>query len=215
MELSKMKYQHLITLSKEDIRNIVYEEETAVEEICDIGILFGGFSMLPNRADKAIELYQEGLLKRVLISGGIGYLNTDRKVPEAYKLEKYLLVNEISKSDILLEPNSKNTYENILFSLKLLKENYDLNKLKLAIITSDYHVKRCIETMRKQADIKPTIYGVGAKNGITDKGNWDKSLIGIRNIYQEAILLLHYAKQNRMCDVNVPLLKRNYLKKEK
>lgn len=215
MELSKIKYQNIILTSKTNITNIVYEEENRIEETCDVGILFVGFSMLTSRADKAIALYKEGLLKRILISGGIGFLNTDRSIPEAAKIEEYLLANGISKKDILLEQNSRNTYENILFSLQLLKENYDLNRLRLALISSDYHVRRCQETMRKQSENKITLYGVGAKNGRTDKENWMHSLVGRKNVYQEAFLLLYYAKQKRMCDIDIPTLKRNFHPKEK
>lgn len=99
---------------KKKLENFVYQRELPLENVCDVGILFGGFSMLPHRANKAID--QDGKIKRILCSGGIGYLNTDRKIPEAIKLQEYLLKKEISKTDILIEPNSRNTYENFVVS---------------------------------------------------------------------------------------------------
>lgn len=199
---------------KKWIENIVYQEEQSLMDTCDVGILFGGFSMLPNRANKALELYKQGMINRILISGGIGYLNTGRKIPEALKIEAYLYEKGIPQKEILVEPNSRNTYENILFSLKLLKESYKFNQLKLALITSDYHLKRCMGIMKKEED-QIELYGVGAKNGITDKENWSQSLSGIRNVCQEAMLLYYYASRGLMDKETIQTLNRQFFKKEK
>ena len=200
---------------KKKLENFVYQRELPLENVCDVGILFGGFSMLPHRANKAIELYQDGKIKRILCSGGIGYLNTDRKIPEAIKLQEYLLKKGISKTDILIEPNSRNTYENILLSLHILKEHYYLNGLRVSLITSDYHRKKCIETTHKQTENKMTIYGVGAKNGKNDKENWDQSILGICTILKECLLLNHYTQTERMERGETLLLEKKMSKKEK
>lgn len=114
----------------------------------DVAILFGGYKMIPDRADETLKLYKNGIIKRIIVSGGIGYLNTDKKVCEADKLFNYLIENCVLESDIIKENKSKNTYQNILYSFNILSSN-DLNKLKILLITSDFHMKRCLYLAKK------------------------------------------------------------------
>lgn len=84
MKLSNIKYNQIIFANNNDIEKIVYDKENQIlKEKCDIGVVFGGISMIPNRVERAISLYEKGQINRILVSGGIGYLNTDRKNSEA------------------------------------------------------------------------------------------------------------------------------------
>lgn len=208
MKASEIKYQDIFLKSTQStIEDLVYlKEEPFNKEKSDIGIVFGGLSMIPNRLNEAIELYQEELIQKILVTGGIGKLSLDRKTPEAFKMLEYLKGNHIPKQDILIEPEASNSHENIKYSLKLIKEKYNLEKTKLTLITSDYHMKRCIGMMLKETK-KENVYIKNAKNGMTDLENWKNTSFGKRVIYQEALLLCYYARHKRILDFDTELIR--------
>lgn len=207
-----MKYSQLKTLdiifklSKQDIENIVFVNETSnIKEKCDIGIILGGVSMIPYRADEGIRLYKEGLIKKILVAGGIGFLNIDKFNKEADKMYKYLIKNGIPKDDIIIEDNSKDTKQNLKYSLKLLSELYNLDNIKLVIITSHFHLKRCINLLKELYD--KDFYYFGVCDNKTDINSWKKTLYGKRLIYTEALLLHNPCKTNKILDIDIKSLK--------
>lgn len=206
MKISDIKYHDILFANKKDIEKIVFDtEHQELKEKCDVGIVFGGISMIPNRVEQAIFLYEKGQIDRILVSGGIGYLNTDRKNLEADKLQSYLLNKGIPKNDILVEDKSRNTHENIKFFLEVLKKEYTLKNLKLALISSDFHIRRCLALSSSYFD-KEKLFGSGVKDGITDIDNWKTSLYGKRLILTEALLLCYYAKNKVINDIDIKSL---------
>lgn len=111
----------------------------ALYEFCgahraDILIVLG--NSLPFTAELAAKLYRQGLCKKLLFSGGIGratelliklsgfggHISQTTPVSEAEILAQIAMNASVPKADIILEPDSTNTGENVLFSLALLKE---------------------------------------------------------------------------------------------
>lgn len=205
MKISDLKYSDImLRTTKQDLEKIVFAEDAdTLPQRCEVGIVFGGVSMIPHRVDKAVDLYHEGMLERILVTGGIGYLNTDRRTPEALKMQEYLISKDIPQYAIITEDASRNSLENVINSLELLSTDYnDLDAIRLALITSDFHVRRCRGMMAFHTN-NSDLYGVGTIDGITDKDNWSKTLQGQRRIVQEAISLCHYVKTNRMQDETI------------
>ena len=203
MRLSNIRYHKIILGNNSDVEKIVFDKENQeLNEKCDIGIVFGGISMIPNRIEQAINLYKNSQINKILVSGGIGFLNVDRNNPEAIQMQEYLLSKGISKNDILVEDKSRNTHENIKFSFKLLEETYNLNNLKLALITSDFHIRRCI-ALAQSNYIEKKLHGCGVKDGVTDLEHWKLSMYGKKLILTEALLLSYYAKQKLIEDLEI------------
>lgn len=206
MKLTEVKYSDLLTIKKDEIETLVFDKDNQVlEEKCDVGIVFGGISMILHRIENAINLYENGKINRILVSGRIGFLNKDRKVPEAYKLEEYLLNRGIPKSDIITEDKSRNTKENIMYFLEILKKEYDLYHTNFALISSDFHIRRCMALVKSFLD-SSNLYGSGVKDGITDIDNWNNSLYAKRLILTEALMLLYYAKTKQIEDLDIQTL---------
>lgn len=191
---------------------VFMKEETSEIIPCDVGIVFGGISMIPYRLKEAEKLYKAGLIEKILVTGGIGRLNIDRVTPEAIKMAKFLMEKHIPQNDILLEPNAKNTYENIKYSLEILKGNYTLPNNKLMLITLDFHMKRCRKLMEKELK-GTTLWSKAVKDGKTDLENWQETLLGKRVIYQEALLLSYYVKHNSMNDFSLEVARRKRMTK--
>ena len=86
---------------------------------CIVG--FGNFN--DNIARRAAQLYKEGYAPKVLFTGGVGR-NTDGLFtePEAVRFARVAMECGVPEEDIILEPESTNTKENIEFTRKKLQE---------------------------------------------------------------------------------------------
>ena len=85
---------------------------------CIVG--FGNFNTdIPKRA---AQLYHLGYAPKVLFTGGLGR-NTEGLLsePEAVRFAKVAMACGVPEADIILEPNSTNTKENILFTREKLE----------------------------------------------------------------------------------------------
>lgn len=85
---------------------------------CIVG--FGNFNT--NIARRAAELYCQGYAPKVLFTGGLGR-NTAGLLPEpeAVRFARVAMEWGVPEADILLETESTNTAENILFTRRLLE----------------------------------------------------------------------------------------------
>ena len=111
--------------------------------------------LLSNRVDKAIEIYSRCKNKPVIIpSGGKG---SDEKLSEAQAMKNYLLEKGIPEENILMEDTSATTYENLINSKKII-DSRD-GKKKTALVSSNYHIYRCLRYAR-EIGLKCT--GIGA-----------------------------------------------------
>lgn len=133
----------------------------------EVGIVLGGITTDKEPRDRvhvtgdaerilhAIQLYREGKIQKILLSGGSGKLLAD-SLPEAYWLKKILIDAKVPERDIWMEPQSRNTHENAVFSQELLADNGVTGKPLL--ITSSYHMRRakaCFDKVGLAADIFP------------------------------------------------------------
>lgn len=86
---------------------------------CIVG--FGNFNT--NIARRAAELYCQGYAPKVLFTGGLGR-NTAGLLPEpeAVRFARVAMECGVPEEDILLETESTNTAENILFTRRLLEQ---------------------------------------------------------------------------------------------
>lgn len=139
----------------------------AITSPYDVGILLGGYTnsyILPehdrhnfnaaaNRFTQTLELYRQGKIKKILLSGGSGKI-IPNEVLEADKAKTLLLRLGIPESDILVESKSRNTYENAQFSEKIIQEH--LPGAKCLLLTSAWHMPRAEGCFRHtQLDVTP------------------------------------------------------------
>ena len=98
--------------------------------------------LLKSRVDRAIEfakMQKEATNKDIIFvpSGGKG---SDEDMSEGDAMKKYLLEQGIKENKILVENKSKNTHQNIKYSLELIKKEKE--DAKVAYSTTNYHVFR-------------------------------------------------------------------------
>ena len=109
----------------------------------------GPSRVLRKRLDKAYEYAVEHDKVKVIVSGGQG---ADEQVSEAQGMTDYLVEKGLDESRIIMEDQSKNTYENLTFSGKICDPGTD----KIGIVTSNYHIFRAMHIAKKQGYAKIT-----------------------------------------------------------
>lgn len=153
------------------IKNIIYSWEVppvkseSIVQPYDVGIVLGGsmryydpdmnrvvYSSSVDRLLQAMQLYHDGKIKKILLSGGSGFVNyQDWK--ESGLIAKVLLKSGVKEEDIILENGSRNTYENAVNSVDMLKSGKYGRKILL--ITSAFHMRRslmCFEKLNFKVD---------------------------------------------------------------
>lgn len=95
--------------------------------------------LLAKRLDKAIDIYKQNLNKPlIIVSGGQG---KDEVISEALAMKRYLLSKGISEDNIILEDKSTSTYENMIFSKKIM-DDISSGKYYCLFSTNNFHVLR-------------------------------------------------------------------------
>ena len=127
---------------------------------------------LMERIKAATEYLKKNPEVRVIATGGQG---KNENVAEGLEIKRELLKNGISEDRIVLEDKSKNTVENFRFSLEKIRDiengkkaasnNKKNQKIKVLIVTNDYHIFRSKNIARKVGfdNENYEIYGLPAK----------------------------------------------------
>ncbi len=102
-----------------------------------------------------IRLLKQGAGKRLILSGGSGDLYNQSK-SEARLLEQFALELGVPQGKLLVEPNSRNSYENALYTKTLMEEH---GIPSIILVTSASHLPRAMGCFRKLG-IEPIPYGV-------------------------------------------------------
>ena len=90
------------------------------------------------RLDTAFEAWQQKAVP-VVVCGAQG---KDEPLPEAEAMAVYLIGKGVPEQDILKDPDSFNTNQNLRNAAKLLSSMPDIRRV--LIVTSDYHVPRAL-----------------------------------------------------------------------
>ena len=112
--------------------------------------------LLASRIDKAIKLWRRRPQEVTLImSGGQG---PDEVISEGEAMKAYALRQGVPQSAILVDNQSRNTHENLLFSYKLMEKG----KEDFVIVTNYYHLLRAL-ILARRLGLKCQGYGAKTK----------------------------------------------------
>lgn len=112
--------------------------------------------LLKGRVDKAVQIFRKSNESaKIVVSGGQG---RDEKISEAQAMKNYLLEIGVAEDSIIMEEQSKTTYEN----LKNVRDMLDVDGMRnrYIFVTNNYHVFRTSLFARK---LKMKAQGVGCK----------------------------------------------------
>jgi uncharacterized SAM-binding protein YcdF (DUF218 family) len=100
-----------------------------------------------DRVTHTVQLYKEGLLEKILISGGSGRLLGEAE-PEANLFKKAMVMMGVPDSVIIIENETRNTYESAVQVKKML-EDQGYKGADCLLITSAFHMRRSLACYRK------------------------------------------------------------------
>lgn len=121
------------------------------------------FMRSSDRIWQAVQLYHEGIIDKILITGGAAEF-FGRDTVESAILKEFLINTNIPSNDIITEELSRNTHENAAFTAQLIQKDSCPN---LLLITSAMHMHRANKCFIKnglQCDIYPTDHYSGARD---------------------------------------------------
>ena len=191
-------------LSDEDIDKIVYDNTGDNGQNSYYGLVFGNSMLLNERVEAAVLAYKNKRIEKIIFSGGINGISNSSNdlIPEAVKMRNLAIELGVNKDDILCEDKANNSFENVEYSFNLIDDKID----KIAIITSEFHLKRCMAIIKKYHH-NIDIIMIHAKDRFTDRDNWflsDNTWNSGRSLaIYEAKLLIKYAKENKIYDIDI------------
>lgn len=106
-------------------------------------INFGGSA---DRLFQVLPLYYKGRINKIIFTGGSGSIEFPKNKEGLY-IKKYLQAIHIPDSAMIIESESKNTYENAVFTKKLL-DSLQVNG-NFLLVTSAYHMPRSLAVFKK------------------------------------------------------------------
>lgn len=113
------------------------------------------FGWSSDRLFQILPYYYNGRIKKIIFTGGSGSIEFPEKREGLY-IKKYLNSINIPDSALVIESNSKNTYENAVFTKKLLDSLHVTGNFLL--VTSAYHMPRSIAVFKKAGFTNLTPY---------------------------------------------------------
>ncbi len=144
-----------------------------IDSCYDVGIVLGGRTITfdkkyqrntyrgnVDRLLQAVDLYEKGKIKKILITGGSANL-IYKNVKEADLMNSFLRNIKIPSSDILIDTLAENTHQNAVYSKKILDKYPNLKKILL--ITSSVHMRRAMGCFEKEG-IRVTPYPTNLVN---------------------------------------------------
>jgi uncharacterized SAM-binding protein YcdF (DUF218 family) len=139
------QYNYLVNTPKEGTRDTATFEEDA---IIVLGSGIRGTrvpAMLQRRLEQAREYLRRNPDAVVIVTGGQGH---GEDIAEALAMKRALVSLGVNAGQILLEDQSRDTYENLANSKKILDARFYGQPYRVAIVTSDFHMFRALGVAR-------------------------------------------------------------------
>jgi uncharacterized SAM-binding protein YcdF (DUF218 family) len=139
----------------------------------DAAIVLGGIGSVDMRLEKinfgyscdrlfqALPLYYKGRVKRIIFTGGSGSIEFPEKKEGVY-VAKYLQSIHFPDSGFIIEPHSRNTFENAVFTKKITDS---LGVKNVLLITSAFHMRRSLAIFEKAGYKNITPYATNRVSG--------------------------------------------------
>jgi uncharacterized SAM-binding protein YcdF (DUF218 family) len=103
--------------------------------------------VLRGRVDRALALYQQGRVARIMVSGGMGEQGDDPgRYPEGLAMKQYLMARGVPSDRIVEDNHGENTYSTAKDFLPVADS---LHVHSVIVVSSFYHITRSKYIIRK------------------------------------------------------------------
>lgn len=174
-------------ISKKELFNNLYDylsEEDTLEK-SDLIFVFGSKSTF--RIEKAIELFNKGYAKKILVSGKCPFYEQDKVIKsEAEILAEFAIKQGVPKEVIIIEDRSITVPDNVKCSLNLL-EKLNIPHKSIVLINSPFSQRRGWTHFQKFSDNDTKLFRSNTDK-VSDqfsRDGWYKDKTGIKVILKE------------------------------
>lgn len=191
-------------LTKELIDRVLFQGIEGTGEEADCIIVLGSIKASKYRVPVAVDVYNADRGKKIMLCGG-----ALRKFPEGEMLEAEHMFNKciefgVPMDDIILEKESQNTVENILFALVELQRAFWLNKIRnVLLVTTTYHMRRSLAIAKYLFPAHIQVIPCPADDNNTTRDNWFNSEKGIERAKGEALNIVTYVVNGVIPDFEI------------
>ena len=170
----------------------------------DMGIVMGSYSAVKYRVPRAVALYNKGLVKNFIFSGG--KMLTDSGIyQEADLMKIYAVKAGIPSLNIYTAYNSTSTIDSLENAYRIIKSQENYPSLKIALITTTFHMKRCLLLVDKMFSKDINIIPCPVNDSFTTKENWYKTPAGYERAIGEIFGIIDYANKGYINNFNITL----------
>ena len=225
MYLSELENQ---PITRELADQIVYAIPEYTGETAPCALVLGSTKAHIYRLPKAVELYKQGKVQKILLSGGAKWEfpcdddfslaegfpgcaafsneknSPEGKISEADRMQFTALKLGVKPEDLLLDNLSMTTIENMVCSLVTLEKSvrlYNINEIIL--VTTSYHMRRSLGLARMLFPKWIRIIPCASEDHNTRRDNWWKTEVGSKRVHNEIELMIHYIKKGIMEDFEI------------
>jgi uncharacterized SAM-binding protein YcdF (DUF218 family) len=172
------------------------------EQKSDLAFVFGTHLCLRQSVEKAVELYNKGLIPKIVFTGGV---NAVSKKIESKEMKNLALMLGVKEQDIITEDKSTNTMENVTFALPIIDKEIGLaNIKKITVVVKDFHSRRAVMTLKKYLTehIKILSAPYESDDHRYSKEVWHETEIGREKINEEIDKIRLYLEKGHLAELN-------------
>ncbi len=103
-------------------------------------------SWLKGRVDKALQLYRQGRVQKIYVSGGVN-TKEEGDNAEGDAMKAYLVKQGVPETDVIADNNGQNTY---LTAKDFMQWNESRHYTSVIVVSQFYHITRSKYILRKQ-----------------------------------------------------------------
>ena len=154
---------------------------TAIPEQADLVFAFGTRHLEP--AQIAADLVKRGIGHYVALTGGNNPLTG---VGEANAHSEVILGIGVPRECIIVESQSTNTLENVVFALPEIEKRVDLEEVEsIVVVTKWYHCRRAIMTLKRHLPAGIRYFAMTYEPQGIGRSDWWQSEEGSRRVVKE------------------------------
>lgn len=167
----------------ESITNYLGEED--IPENSDFILVFGSGDL--GRVEKAVELYNNGVAGKIVITGGQPHYQSE-SLPEAVVFSRHAIKLGIPKDRILIEPNSINFADNAKTVFNTL-DLFNMPYKKITTVTAWFSHRRIWCHLMKLSPDNTVFYRVNTviDTGRLSKSEWFTNELGVSVVFNEFV----------------------------
>ena len=170
----------------------------------DCIIVLGSIKAAKYRVPVAVKAFFARRSEKIMLCGGKTRNFPSGNMTEAENMYEKTLELGVPETNIIMENNSQNTIENILYSLLELQRSMWLNKVKsVLLVTTTYHMCRSLHLARYLYPAHISVYPCPADDTTTKRDNWMNTTEGIDRAKAEALNIVRCVNNGVIPDFKI------------